>query len=155
MLINKCVEQGIYVVLLLSLQKDHESLRSTELSSLLSVSDSYLKKILRKLVLAGIITSNPGKEGGYQLARSVEEISVYDVYTALEGEECELKMTGIGNRIFLYGKDFHEGEEKVRSVFDKANDAFGEKLKTLYLSELVSKEYYENGTVDFRKIAKE
>ena len=36
MLVNKCVEQGIYVVLLLSLQKDHESLRSTELSSAFS-----------------------------------------------------------------------------------------------------------------------
>lgn len=51
MVVNRCVEQGIYVVLILSLQKDHRPLLSKELSAILSVSDSYLKKILRKLVL--------------------------------------------------------------------------------------------------------
>lgn len=151
MIINRCVEQGIYVVLLLSLEKDHHSLRSVELSKVLSVSDSYLKKILRKLVLAGVITSNPGKDGGFQLARSVEEITLYDIYSALEGEKCELKMTGIGNRIFVYGKDFAEGEKKVRAVFDRANDAFLEELRGLYLSELASREYFQNGAVEFRQ----
>ena len=53
MTVNRCVEQGIYVVLILSLQKDHRPLRSSELSDMLSVSDSYLKKVLRRLVLAG------------------------------------------------------------------------------------------------------
>ena len=61
MIINQCVEQGIYVVLILSLEKDHRPLRSSELSTILSVSDSYLKKILRKLVWAGI-TSLPCRE---------------------------------------------------------------------------------------------
>ena len=55
MIINQCVEQGIFVVLILSLERDHHPLRSAELSSILSVSDSYLKKILRKLVLGGPI----------------------------------------------------------------------------------------------------
>ena len=69
MVVNRRVEQGIYVVLMLSLEKDHRPLRSTELSSLLSVSDSYLKKILRQLVLADIITSTAGRDGGFQLAQ--------------------------------------------------------------------------------------
>ena len=83
-------------MLILSLEKDRRPLRSTELSAILSVSDSYLKKILRKLVLADIITSSRGKDGGFQLARSVEEISMYDIYAALEGEKCELKISGLG-----------------------------------------------------------
>ena len=153
MIVNQCVEQGIYVVLILSLEKDHRPLRSTELSRILSVSDSYLKKILRKLVLAGIIVSNPGKEGGFQLARSVEEISIYDIYAALEGERCELKMSGIGSRIFIYGKDFAEGEAKVRSAFERAAGAFGGELRGLMLSELVSEEHYREGTINFREQA--
>ena len=152
MIVNQCVEQGIYVVLLLSLEKDHHPLRSTELSSILSVSDSYLKKILRKLVLADIIASTPGKEGGFQLARSVEQISVFDIYAALEGAACDLKMSGIGSRIFVYGKDFAGEEEKVVSVFERANTAFCEELKRLPLSELLSKEHYRAGTIPFETL---
>jgi len=149
MVVNRCVEQGIYVVLILSLEKDHRPLRSTQLSAILSVSDSYLKKILRKLVLADIITSNAGKDGGFCLARSIEDISVYDVYSALEGTDCDLKLSGIGNRIFIYGKEFAKEEEKVVSAFNCANAAFAEELRKLKISELASKEHYQNGTVDF------
>ena len=149
MVVNQCVEQGIYVVLMLSLERDHRPLRSTQLSMILSVSDSYLKKILRKLVLAEIITSNAGRDGGFQLARSIEEISVYDVYSALEGEGCDLKLSGIGNRIFVHGKEFAKEEEKVVSVFDRASAAFCEELRKLKISELASKEHYQYGTVDF------
>ena len=154
MVVNKCVEQGIYVVLILSLEKDHRPLRSSELSTILDVSDSYLKKILRKLVVAGIVTSSPGKEGGFQLARSVTEISLYDVYTALEGKECELKMTGIGSRIFTRGKEFAEEEEKVVRAFDRANEAFGNELRSMFLSELLSEEYFLYGTVEFEALLK-
>ena len=150
MIINGCVEQGIYVVLLLALQRDHKPLRSTELSAILCVSDSYLKKILRKLVLAEIIASMPGKDGGFQLKRSIEEISVYDIYSALEGDKCALKISGIGDRIFKYGKDFNKGEEKVVKVFDRANAQFLAELKKLEISELASKEHYEFGTIDFK-----
>ena len=152
MVVNSCVEQGIYVVLILSLEKEHQPLRSTELSTILSVSDSYLKKILRKLVLADIITSQPGKDGGFQLTRSVEEISIYDVYCALEGQECGLKSSGIGERIFVYGKDYFQEEKKVVSVFERANEAFLDELRKFCLSELVSREHYLSGTIDFGKL---
>ena len=149
MIVNRCVEQGIYVVLILSLEKDHRPLRSMELSSILAVSDSYLKKILRKLVLAGIITSNTGREGGFQLACSLEEISVYDIYSALEGKECELKSSGIGSRIFIDDKKFLQGEEMVSVAFERAYSAFSDELRQVHLSDLVTKEFYLKGSVRF------
>ncbi len=155
MIVNRCVEQGIYVVLILALEKDHRPLLSSQLSTILSVSDSYLKKILRKLVLADIITSNAGKDGGFQLARSIEKISVYDIYSALEGKTCDLKLSGIGKRIFIHGKEFAKEEEKVVSVFDRANAAFGEELRKLKISDLASKEYYRCGAVAFDALINE
>ena len=155
MVVNQCVEQGIYVVLILSLNKEHRPLRSMQLSTILSVSDSYLKKILRKLVLADIISSSAGKDGGFQLARSIEEISIYDIYSALEGQECELKLSNIGSRIFVHGKEFAGGEKKVVSVFGRANAAFCDELRKLTISELASKEHYQHGTVDFEALINE
>ena len=149
MVVNRCVEQGVYVALILSLEKDHRPLNSSQLSKILAVSDSYLKKILRKLVLADIITSNPGKDGGFQLSRSIEEITIFDIYAALEGEQCNLKLSGIGEHIFVYGKGFSKGVSEVTAVFDRANSAFCDELRQLHLSELVSKEHYLTGTIDF------
>ena len=149
MIVNRCVEQGIYVAVILSTEKDHRPLHSTELSEILSVSDSYLKKILRKLVLGGVIVSCPGREGGFQLARSIEEISVYDIYAALEGAACELKLSHLGHRIFIDDEKFRRGEEKVLSIFDRANEAFVAELRGMMLSELVSKAHYQDGDVDF------
>ena len=153
MVVNRRVEQGIYVVLMLSLEKDHRPLRSTELSSLLSVSDSYLKKILRQLVLADIITSTAGRDGGFQLARSIEKITLSDIYRALEGEECEIKSTGIGKGIFSQDKEFATGEKKVEKAFERANTAFLNELGELPLSELLSKKNYSKGTIDFESMA--
>ena len=149
MTVNRCVEQGIYVVLILSLQKDHRPLRSSELSDMLSVSDSYLKKVLRRLVLAGILISSRGKEGGFHLARPIEEITAYDVYAALEGGECELKLSGLGYRIFDDDEKFDQGEERVVAAFERATEAFCDELRKLPLSDLVSKEHYQEGTIDF------
>ena len=149
MIVNRCVEQGIYVTLILSLEKGHRPLRSTELSNILSVSDSYLKKILRKLVLGGIVVSCPGKEGGFQIARSIEEVTVFDIYAALEGEKCELKLSGLGHRIFIDDEKFMRGEEEVVSVFERANEAFCGQLRQMRLSELVSRENYLDGKIEF------
>jgi Rrf2 family protein len=47
---------------------------------------SYLAKLMRSLVRAGIITSNLGRDGGYVLRRTPGEISLLMVYEAIEGE---------------------------------------------------------------------
>ena len=46
MKVNKSVEQAIYVLVILALQKDHAPIKSRVLSQIQQVSDSYLKKIL-------------------------------------------------------------------------------------------------------------
>jgi Rrf2 family protein len=56
------------------------------LSEKIGVSLRFTLKILRKLLLAGIVRSYKGKSGGYMLAKMPEEISMYDVITAIEGE---------------------------------------------------------------------
>lgn len=43
-------------------------------------------KILRKLVAAGIVKSFKGTQGGYEISRPLDEISLYDVIRTVEGE---------------------------------------------------------------------
>ncbi len=50
------------------------------------LSPEYAAKLLRQLRLAGILESVRGAEGGYRLARPVDEISVWSALAALGGE---------------------------------------------------------------------
>jgi Rrf2 family protein len=42
-------------------------------------------KILRKLVAAGIVRSYKGSQGGYEIAKPLDEITVYDILETIEG----------------------------------------------------------------------
>ena len=84
MKVNKSVEQAIYVLLILALQRDHTPVKSRVLSQKLKVSDSYLKKILMTMKNNNLITAISSKNGGYQLAQPIDKISLKDVFIALE-----------------------------------------------------------------------
>ncbi|MCD9025077.1 RrF2 family transcriptional regulator [Cohnella silvisoli] len=55
------------------------------LAEKLGVSQTYLSKMMTKLVKAGLIQSAPGANGGYRLRRKQEEISFLDIIHAIEG----------------------------------------------------------------------
>ena len=63
MRIRKSFEQAICILLLIG--TNDGPLKSHELSKKLDVSDSYLKKVTRQLVVAGLITSKASKLGGF------------------------------------------------------------------------------------------
>ncbi len=58
----------------------------SDLSRLSDVPDSFLGKIMQGLVKANILVSERGKKGGFRLEKKPEEISMYDVITAVEGD---------------------------------------------------------------------
>ncbi|MBC8830504.1 Rrf2 family transcriptional regulator, partial [Escherichia coli] len=49
-------------------------------------SPSYISKILRKLVVSGLINSVSGNNGGFTLAKDPEEINLLDIVEAVEGK---------------------------------------------------------------------
>lgn len=57
-----------------------------EISSNTKISRGYLEQILNLLKNAKIISSVKGKGGGYYLKKTLDEITFYEVFTALEKE---------------------------------------------------------------------
>ena len=68
MRIRGSLEQAICIVLLISTSS--RPVKSSELSKKLNVSDSYLKKIMRQLVKAKIVSSIASKNGGFVLLKT-------------------------------------------------------------------------------------
>ncbi|HZG56120.1 Rrf2 family transcriptional regulator [Paenibacillus sp.] len=74
-----------------------------EIAEFQGVSEPYLSKIFTKLKKAGIVRSMPGVKGGYELARSADDITLWDVVAAIEGTkpmfQCtEVRRKGVPNQ---------------------------------------------------------
>ena len=69
----------------------------------------FLEQLFSTLRRAGILTSQRGAKGGYQLARPAEEITVLEVVQALDGK--------IGQEADEAGGIWAEGVEALRGIF--------------------------------------
>lgn len=56
-----------------------------EIAEQFAIPSELLAKVLQRLVRRGLLTSQQGTRGGYQLARAAEAISVADVIQAIDG----------------------------------------------------------------------
>lgn len=68
-----------------TLAEEGAKIDATSLSERVGVTLRFSLKILRKLLLVGIVRSFKGANGGYILAKAPSEISMYDVITAIDG----------------------------------------------------------------------
>ena len=55
------------------------------IASELNVSEAHLAKVLQRLSKEGLVRSTPGPKGGFNLAKPADEISLLEVYEAIEG----------------------------------------------------------------------
>jgi len=62
-----------------------EPTSTAQIATELRASEAHLSKVLQQLVRVGLLTSKRGPSGGYTLAKPPTEISLLDVYEALEG----------------------------------------------------------------------
>ena len=147
MKMSNAVEQSLVVLVMLALQKDELPIKSYLLSNRLEVSESYLKKTMRKLVVAGIVQAIASKEGGFKLARSIADITLLDVYEAIEGDGSFIHSTQLADRIFLNQasnkpvEDLQQALEvavdDVLTVFNDAEADFKKRLQNYTIAKLL------------------
>jgi len=56
-----------------------------QISEVLRVSEAHLSKVLQRLGKVGLVDSTRGPGGGFKLGKSGEQISLLEVYEAIEG----------------------------------------------------------------------
>jgi Rrf2 family protein len=77
-------DYAVRIVYVIAKAKDRIDAKTISERSCVSL--RFALKILRKLVMGGIVVSFMGTNGGYKLAKSPEDISIYDVIYAINGE---------------------------------------------------------------------
>jgi len=122
MQLAKSFEQAACMMVLLATQQPTIPLTADVIHERIGGSATYIRKIIRKLVVAGLVTSASGNNGGVHLARSPEEISITDVVTAIEGPLHTFPDHGYFDQVF---KDVEpvadEGTKVVNAIFAQAD----------------------------------
>lgn len=60
-----------------------------ELAARLNASEAHLAKVMQRLVKTGLVESHRGPSGGFALTKQPEEITLYNIFSAIEGEETD------------------------------------------------------------------
>lgn len=126
------VEQSVYAVMILSMLKDKELLQGEQLSECIGASPTYFQKLLRKLVSTNIVTSTQGVKGGFKLNKRPEEITVYDIYLAIEGQQSLYSPSGI------FGEMMHLDNKNKGCLLDEMMMEAEESWKNILKSETIA-----------------
>jgi Rrf2 family iron-sulfur cluster assembly transcriptional regulator len=82
--LSQTAEYALRAMARIAAQGKAEPLRASDLSVETRIPQQYLSKILRRLVLAGILVSKKGRGGGFTLARPPSRIILRDVLAAVD-----------------------------------------------------------------------
>lgn len=74
------------IILKFTSSPEGKKFRSKDLSDELFIPERFTYRILRKLLMAGLIDSVRGPRGGYVLALDPSDITLYDVYKSISGD---------------------------------------------------------------------
>ncbi len=131
MRIRKSFEQAICILLLIGTSEG--PLKSHELSKMLDVSDSYLKKVTRQLVVAGLITSKASKLGGFILNKKMNDISFLDIFEAIEGKEKFIETTHLVDKVFDPALNVQHTEDIKININKNSKKSILVKLQIMFI----------------------
>ncbi len=115
------------------------------------ISPSYLEQLLAKLQHAGIVHSFKGPGGGYILAKSPEEISLYDIFTALEGKIAIMKCLIPDDKKYCNRIEYCI----MRVFWEKFQNAIEQHLRQVTFADIIEEEkklFSEHGSPKPRKL---
>ncbi|MDF2680455.1 MAG: hypothetical protein K0R47_1645 [Brevibacillus sp.] len=122
---SQATDYALHAMLYLIAEAPDKPVSVQLLAEKLGVSQTYLSKMLTKLVKAGLIHSVSGANGGYRLKRNQEDISFLDVIHAIEGTTS------------MFECSFNHGREcLIQQVVIDAEQQMEQALKSKKISEL-------------------
>ena len=103
-----------------------------ELANVEKIPAKYLAQILSELRNGGLVESRRGKQGGYLLARSPDQISISDVISLIESEMFSKSSSVSG-----------DSGEAIAKAWAEIQERFEEIVRSITLAELAVRENQE------------
>ena len=114
---------------------DEARLDAGTISERTMIPQRFTLKILRKMVLGGIIRSYQGKNGGYSLSKPASEISMKDVIELIDGPVNLARCINNGHECSKEGYD--KSGCRIYSIFVTLSEQLAEKLSKITIADTV------------------
>ena len=134
MVITRATEYAIRTIIFLAQQPKNDIVLKKDICRTQEVTPAFLTKILQPLIKAGIVSSQRGVGGGFLLAKDPNEITMFDI---LQAEEGQLKLNHC-----LVDADFcpRDGYCSAHEVWHETQHEMSQVLKRYSIADLVRKE---------------
>lgn len=83
MLVSQTAEYALRAMAWLAAQRDDRAVSSAELAEAAQIPRYYVSKVMRRMVLAGLVVSRRGHGGGFRLARPRDQVTFFAVLEAV------------------------------------------------------------------------
>lgn len=122
---------GLKAMFELALSSNCEPVSLKYIAKQQSISDQYLEQIFSSLRKAGLVKSVRGAQGGYLIAKPIDEITVADILMVLEG--------GMAFTECLLDKDACENFDScsTKYVWARIKESIEEVTKSISLKDMV------------------
>jgi Rrf2 family protein len=84
MVLSQTAEYALRAMAWLAISPAGEPMRVRDLSIATGIPSHYLSKVMRRLVLAGLLVSQKGQGGGFVLSKAPDEIPFIDILIAMD-----------------------------------------------------------------------
>lgn len=120
--ISEAASLGLHAAMLLA-RAEGDLVRTRDLGERIGASQAHLVKVLQSLARAGLVEAERGPHGGVRLARAGSEISLLQVYEAIEGPfasvECLLEKPVCDGRCCQVGRVLHRMNLELRAHLER------------------------------------
>lgn len=124
---------AVHILALLTIEHKAEPTTSEYLARSASTNPVVIRRILAMLGKAGLLTSQPGMSGGVHLAHPPEQITLRDVYEAVEKGEIFSFGERDLNPHCICGRSL---EPVMRNVFEQAEAALEQTLAEITVAQV-------------------
>lgn len=115
MIYSNACEYGIRAMVYLVGRGESRRVLLKDISENENIPGPFLGKVFQTLVKAGLLNSSKGPGGGYQLAKSPEATTLYDIYCAIDGgKDLEACAAGLDECTDALPCPLHDSWEPIR-----------------------------------------
>jgi Rrf2 family nitric oxide-sensitive transcriptional repressor len=117
-MLSQTIEYALRAMIRLATLAPGEALTSELIAAHTGAPKGYLSKILRDLVVSGLVSSQRGPAGGFALARPAAEISMLDVINAVDPIQ-RIRKCPLGNPSHLQLCPLHRRVDDALGVIER------------------------------------
>jgi len=133
--VGRRVDYAVRALAYLAAQPSGKIISKAEIQKSQDIPFHFLSKIMRNLVVRGIVNSRRGTKGGFRLAKQAAMITIRDVYEAVEGPLSVMNCVVHGDTYCWFSSVCAQ-----ISVWERARSLLASYLATVSIADIADRE---------------